>query len=87
MTLRQSQFILFKCIMDDIQVELTRLEGKGFPCIERIVKNELKRRKVSAGNPGRKIVNDTEQKRKWREAKRKQRTGKPDTSRHWEPTE
>lgn len=65
-----------KCTTTQIEAELVKLAGSDFVCAVAYLRAELKRRKGSAKNAGRKAVNDTPKHAAWRKASRKYRSNK-----------
>jgi hypothetical protein len=74
-----------KCTTQQIESELTKLEGSGLTCAIAYLKAELARRKGSARNKGASVKHDDEKHKKWREASARYRDSKKKVKPDYEP--
>lgn len=66
-----------KCTTIQIKSEIAALKMGGFRCAVYYLEAELRRRDRSGMNRGRPIKDDTEQRKRWREQKARQRAKPP----------
>jgi hypothetical protein len=76
-----------KCTTQQIELELTKLEGSGLICAIAYLKAELARRKGSARNKGASVKHNDEKHKKWREASARYRGKKVETQPDYEDIE